>query len=938
MKAFLILTISFWALFAQAQTSTGLKNPSATGEDYNTWDSPANAYVSDDVRALVIYTILPAAQDYYNFGFGSGAGLPAGSTLDSVVVKTEVFQDNANPYNAFLRAELSKNSGTNYTSTGNFVQSSVAFSDRVLSIKFSAANLSGWGPTDFSNANFRLRLTFTDEDYEGPPWYSNVDNVQVIVYYTEEAPPGESVSGSLVFPGGRLGALLFPGGRSGYLLRQTILTPDENGIYFDSENGDDDNPGTFLAPYQSMTKLQELINNNTIIAGSRVYCRCGSRWDEVYITIDNSGAAGNHIKFTAYGSGPLPIITALKNISGGFSQSGNHYTKTDSDLPASMTISVRANSNSAWNFQEILPFVFLDGIPYNVSKYPNSSRSYLDVSNYSGDFYSYFDCATSWPNGYWNGAEILMNCTNWGMTRRTVNTYSSGRFNLTSGSFGANAEAFNYDGGEQLKFNISNHANAQDNNGEWVYNYSTKTLDILHSSSVNSMTVEAPVMDYVIRIDNADYIDISDLDIRSGIIAGIYVYMSDSVNITDCKVQYSGHAGILIGDCNNTKLTNNLVRYCANNGIKDMSSSGTSLIDCRIWNIGMQEGMGGDLANGDYEGYHSLYRDNGGSISMINCHIDSTGYNGFSIQGLLGTEGNVYLYGDLVQHTNYQSTDGGGGYINLDTAGISTPRTKIIRKCIFRESWGNKAFNNRGAVQSVGLYMDNQVNNYTVDSCIFFRMTRPLWSNEGQKHMKMNHNLLVDFDENGAGSSEKIGNYWATIESCWYPHPHGKSQYKNESRYNTIVSTSESELGQYWYYDNTSCTFDDYGNLIDYNKYHNGFSNTNYMAASRGYQIWTETYYTLDSWRAFSGFDMNSTFNANNWKFSNTTGITEDQFVWLFSNWSGTSHLFGLGSASFKDIDGNTVSGSVNIPAHQGIVLFYASGILSGVDNPFYKQ
>ncbi len=379
-------------------------------------------------------------------------------------------------------------------------------------------------------------------------------------------------------------------------------------------------------------------------------------------------------------------------------------------------------------------------------------------------------------------------------------------------------------------------------------------------------------------------------------------------------------------------VTGTEVRHTANNGIQSINCGDVTLTRCTVHNIGMQEGMGGDLANGDYEGVHSLYRDNGATFTMQYCDIDSIGYNGLSVQGLLQSEGPVMIYRNNAQHTNYQLTDGGIFYVNLDTAGVSTPYTKLIRGNYLGESWGNKAFNTGGQVMSVGMYFDNQTWNYQIDSNTVYKANRSMWPNESQRRMKILDNTLVHFEENAGGSSEQVGSYWATLEGYWLGGT--MAPYKSELQRNIIVGDDDLDMGVYWYYDGP---YNDYDCVIDYNTYHNGFTPSNYMAASRMWNVWTETYYTLANWRTFSGFDINSTFNANSWKFSNVTGITADQFVWLFRNRSGSAKVFSLGSAVFKDIAGATVSGTVSVPKYGSRVLFYSSGSLSGVDNPFYN-
>src|SRR5690606_14269123 len=107
------------------------------------------------------------------------------------------------------------------------------------------------------------------------------------------------------------------------VLGQELLAAD---YYFSSVSGNDSripvqaqNPAT---PWKSIEKLNAVFS--TLKAGDAVYFKRG----EIFygtVHIDKSGAAGNPIKISAYGTAAKPVITSLVTISGWKSIGGGKY-------------------------------------------------------------------------------------------------------------------------------------------------------------------------------------------------------------------------------------------------------------------------------------------------------------------------------------------------------------------------------------------------------------------------------------------------------------------------------------------------------------------------------------------------------------------------------------------------------------------------------------
>ena len=160
----------------RAEAQTAWQSPTATGEDYNQWSTPSNAFSSNDQYASEDEN--GQQQDWYNFGFS----IPAGSTIDGIEVRIEANDLDWSGNGAVI--ELSWNGGTSYTSTGY----SFLHSDDSDAITTHGGATDTWGRTwsvaEFSDANFRLKLNKNGSDFT----FVRVDHIEVKVYYTSGAP------------------------------------------------------------------------------------------------------------------------------------------------------------------------------------------------------------------------------------------------------------------------------------------------------------------------------------------------------------------------------------------------------------------------------------------------------------------------------------------------------------------------------------------------------------------------------------------------------------------------------------------------------------------------------------------------------------------------------------------------------------------------------
>ena len=172
-----IKTIEFWmradTLGGYDSYDTGYKSPNATGDDYDQWTSPEDAYSSNNIRASEVTNYQD--QDWYGFDFN----IPAEATIEGILVSIEAstslqFQSTG------CRIRLSWNGGGTYwTSYKSQSWSSTTDSYRTVGASWDTWGRS-WSPSDFSNSNFRVRLEKTGSSSAT----LNVDHIRIRVYYS----------------------------------------------------------------------------------------------------------------------------------------------------------------------------------------------------------------------------------------------------------------------------------------------------------------------------------------------------------------------------------------------------------------------------------------------------------------------------------------------------------------------------------------------------------------------------------------------------------------------------------------------------------------------------------------------------------------------------------------------------------------------------------
>lgn len=180
---FLILNLALSCYAA----NTGAKYPTATGEIYNDWTNPTNAYSDNNTDTST--STNGDVQDYYTFTLGVPDTV---ASIDGIVVKIEAY-DVLVDGTGQVYANLSWNDGVTFTGS---LTTGTLTNKRVVYTLGGATNTWGrtWSASEFSDANFKAAIS---SGIQSTLCSIFVDYITVDVYYT--LPSGQVMTTTIIF-------------------------------------------------------------------------------------------------------------------------------------------------------------------------------------------------------------------------------------------------------------------------------------------------------------------------------------------------------------------------------------------------------------------------------------------------------------------------------------------------------------------------------------------------------------------------------------------------------------------------------------------------------------------------------------------------------------------------------------------------------------------
>lgn len=646
----------------------------------------------------------------------------------------------------------------------------------------------------------------------------------------------------------------------------SLTTPKK--YYFSSISGDDSRTpaqaSNAATPWKTISKLNSYFTN--LNAGDSVLFKRGEIFSGT-IRIKKSGALNNNIKFSAYGTGPKPMINGLTKISGWTLVGNGIY---ESSVNPGLLTNVK--------------MLAINNIPFAMGRYPNANsanKGYFNFESHNANL-SITDYQLH-PSPNWSGAEIVIRKKRFVRERGLILSHIGNTLTYLAGS------AVPLDG---FGYFIQNDIRTLDQFGEWYYNPLTKKISMYFGGyKPSDFTVQANYLDTLVSLRVFSYITFDNICFNGGGAFGFDVYNSNYSEIKNCDIYLCGE-GIKAAISNNLNLSSNKILNCSSMGIDLVNAvHNANVRNNIIRKTGLFPGMGFNTGNS----FSGLISENSnGSLFEYN-QIDSSGFGGIEFSG-----NNLTIKNNLVNYYALTLDDIGGIYSSggSDTNIISTNR-KIT---------GNIILNGIGIPEGTtvnygltgGIYLDNNCTNMQITGNTCFNNYWGLIVHNSKKNL-IRANTLYD----------------NTINFYMLQNPPHQKVRNDTVKSNIIVAKDAiRKTGSY----QTTANDISYFGMIDSNYYARPIDDN--------YTIQTVIYYGLPnqivSQRNFSQWQTYSGFDAHGSKSPET--ITDTSQISFKYNATQSPLKIALAPGSWIDVKKTSYSGSVTLQPYTSIVLIPASG------------
>lgn len=404
--------------------------------------------------------------------------------------------------------------------------------------------------------------------------------------------------------------------------------------FYISPNGNDSNNGTSpTTPWRTISKVNSSMSS--IKAGDQILFERGGVFRGT-LAISKSGTQASPISVGAYGSGKNPQFLGSQNLVWTIHQ-GNIWKATLSTKPL---------------------YLFQNDILMQCARYPNTGW----LRNSSGSATEINDPSLTQPDGYWNGAEIIIRSSIWSYHKVTVTSYVKGKLTFPSVKHNLSNRSWGYF--------LTNKLSELNQAGEWVWDSSTNTIYVWcrNNTNPNTSNIEVATSPSVLRISsNIQWVNVSNIDMKNCTERALVISASNVI-IDGCNITNS-YKGVTIFGNNNT------IRNCKfsgiyETGIHQTGGDNNNIVDNELSNCCLEPGLGANSW-----GYFGISITGNGTIARRN-KLTNMGYIG------MGLSGRTVLEENFIKDCCQLLTDGSGvAFDNCDGS--------IIRNNIILNSLGN---------------------------------------------------------------------------------------------------------------------------------------------------------------------------------------------------------------------------------------------------------
>ncbi len=601
------------------------------------------------------------------------------------------------------------------------------------------------------------------------------------------------------------------------------------------------------------------VNSFTPKPGDQILFKRGDTWIGGII-VKGFGTASSPVTYGAYGTGANPVISGFASVTAWTNLGGNIW-----------------ESVNAVTSDTIINIVTINGVNTPMGREPNAGYYFFQSNNGSNQITS--NNLTGTPN--WTGAELALNPSQWETKRCPIIAQSGGTLTFTR------PETFTFRG--NYNFIIQNDIRTLDQQNEWFFSKSTKKIRIFSTTQPTGVRVST-VSDLML-VENRNNITIRNIAFEGSNRKAMWVSTANNLTVDNCSFSNIGQNGIYGGHFTsmrtNVSSSNYLtVSNCSFSNINDNaigiinSFTNATIKNNIIANTGMIYGANrtrvastnstGALVAINAPGYGSVIEHN---------KISDTGYIGIAFKS-----GNTMVrYNHIVDFCKVNK-DGGGIY----TWNYDPPFPNVISRS------GIEVHNNivSGGTTEKGIYIDDAANGVSVYNNVVFGCAIGIY-------LHNNYNVNVrgnTFFDNSIGLH--MVNNLVDV-------PFNNVNFKS----NKVIAKSLSQNvidGDYMERIISHLVSDSnyLSRPIDESKI------TNFIIRNPAY---SRPRYSLSGWQSYSGKDINSK--------TSPVSIKSVNDIQLLYNNTKQARTYNLGNATFKDIEGNSVSGSFTLESFTAIIL-----------------
>ena len=621
--------------------------------------------------------------------------------------------------------------------------------------------------------------------------------------------------------------------------------------YYVSNSGSDSNPGT--SPTQSWKSLEK-VNSSSFKPGDHILFNKGDEWFGT-LEVKSSGSSSSSITYGSYGNGSNPKIYNSAEITGWTNYSGKIY---------------KASFNSE------IGQLFINNKRATLARFPNSGYA-LITKAYSSVQFSSSDLSNNinYTGGTWVG-------------RTTAFTMFSKKI-AASGSQSITIESAPFDGGLSAGkgFFVCDKLELLDTPGEWYYDVSTKTVYLWTpgGDSPANYSIRGSVHDYGVKISNANYVMVENLEILHSSVDGIYINGSNHVKVANNRIISPDLVGVNLpsGNSASPQIAGNYIFQANGGGIRCYSPSAT-ITDNTIKETGQLANINKSTYSKSDNFGTAIYSRNDNPTITFNRIINS-GYCGINWKGVKGDISYNFIDGAC------QVLDDGGGIYSYNGYDYAQPASagSVVDHNIVLNCFGNPDGGKNDYYAGFGIYMDARVHDVTIQNNTVSGATV---------------GITIGLNGNDVIRNNTFRDATLLFLSTGYTKPSNLTN-------NIFYLTGRTGHFKWWGNGATQrFVYQEYGakNTFDYNKY----------VANYGTN---DVFVNMDSfvkWQSATNQDTHSTFDG--------TKLADGETDVLLYNDTKQTKTFNLGTAVYKDLNGNKVSGSLKLEPFTSIILVKTGG------------